>query len=73
MTGAEVLNVGRDASWLTIQGSAQVLVLGLVVHDADGSSDRGHVAATREASARHIKGSSWSGQVAAMPITSAFI
>lgn len=73
MDGAEVLDVGRDPIWLTIQGPAQALILGLVVHDADGSSDRGHAVATREASARPIKGSSWPGQVAAMAITSAFI
>lgn len=31
MTGAEVLEVGRDAIWLTIQLSAPVLLVGLVV------------------------------------------
>ena len=31
MTGAEVLDVGRDAIWLTIQLSAPVLLVGLVV------------------------------------------
>ena len=31
MTGAEVLEVGRDAIWLTIQLSAPVLIVGLVV------------------------------------------
>jgi flagellar biosynthetic protein FliQ len=31
MTGAEVLDVGRDAIWLTIQLSAPVLIVGLVV------------------------------------------
>jgi flagellar biosynthesis protein FliQ len=31
MTGAEVLDVGRDALWLTIQLCAPVLIVGLVV------------------------------------------
>ena len=31
MSGAEVLDVGRDAIWLTIQLSAPVLIIGLVV------------------------------------------
>lgn len=31
MTGAEVLDVGRDAIWLTIQLSAPILIVGLVV------------------------------------------
>ena len=31
MNGAEVLDVGRDAIWLTIQLSAPVLLVGLVV------------------------------------------
>ena len=31
MTGAEVLDVGRDAIWLTIQLSAPVLIVGLLV------------------------------------------
>lgn len=31
MTGAEVLDVGRDAIWLTIQLCAPVLIVGLVV------------------------------------------
>jgi flagellar biosynthetic protein FliQ len=31
MTGAEVLDVGRDAIWLTVQLSAPVLIVGLVV------------------------------------------
>jgi flagellar biosynthetic protein FliQ len=31
MSGAEVLDVGRDAIWLTIQLSAPVLIVGLVV------------------------------------------
>ena len=31
MTGAEVLDVGRDALWLTIQLCAPVLLVGLVV------------------------------------------
>jgi flagellar biosynthetic protein FliQ len=31
MSGAEVLDVGRDAIWLTLQLSAPVLVVGLVV------------------------------------------
>lgn len=31
MTGSEVLDVGRDAIWLTIQLSAPVLIVGLIV------------------------------------------
>ena len=31
MSGAEVLDVGRDAIWLTIQLSAPVLIIGLLV------------------------------------------
>jgi len=31
MTGAEVLDVGRDAIWLTVKLSAPVLIVGLVV------------------------------------------
>lgn len=31
MNGAEVLDVGRDAIWLTIQLSAPVLIVGLIV------------------------------------------
>ena len=31
MTGAEVLDVGRDAIWLTIQLCAPVLIVGLIV------------------------------------------
>jgi len=31
MTGAEVLDVGRDAIWLTLQLSAPVLIVGLIV------------------------------------------
>jgi flagellar biosynthesis protein FliQ len=31
MSGAEVLEVGRDAIWLTIQLSAPVLIVGLIV------------------------------------------
>ena len=31
MSGAEVLDVGRDAIWLTIQMSAPILIIGLVV------------------------------------------
>jgi flagellar biosynthetic protein FliQ len=31
MTGAEVLDVGRDAIWLTLQLSTPILVVGLVV------------------------------------------
>ena len=31
MSGAEVLDVGRDAIWLTLQLSAPILVVGLVV------------------------------------------
>jgi flagellar biosynthetic protein FliQ len=36
MTGAEVLDVGREALWLTIQLSAPVLIVGLVVGVAIG-------------------------------------
>jgi flagellar biosynthetic protein FliQ len=36
MTGAEVLDVGRDAIWLTVQLSAPVLIVGLVVGVAIG-------------------------------------
>ena len=36
MNGAEVLDVGRDAIWLTIQLSAPVLIVGLVVGVAIG-------------------------------------
>ncbi|NEX94586.1 flagellar biosynthesis protein FliQ [Caulobacter sp. 17J65-9] len=36
MTGAEVLDVGRDAIWLTIQLCAPVLIVGLVVGVAIG-------------------------------------
>ena len=32
MNGAEVLDVGRDALWLTIQLCAPVLLVGLVEH-----------------------------------------
>ena len=31
MNGSEVLDVGRDAIWLTIQLSAPVLIVGLIV------------------------------------------
>lgn len=31
MNGAEVLDVGRDALWLTIQLSAPILIVGLIV------------------------------------------
>jgi flagellar biosynthetic protein FliQ len=31
MTGAEVLDVGRDAIWLTLQLATPILVVGLVV------------------------------------------
>jgi flagellar biosynthetic protein FliQ len=31
MTGAEVLDVGRDAIWLTLQLSTPILIVGLVV------------------------------------------
>lgn len=31
MTGAEVLDIGRDAIWLTLQLCAPVLIVGLVV------------------------------------------
>ncbi len=36
MTGTEVLDVGRDALWLTIQLCAPVLLVGLVVGVAIG-------------------------------------
>ncbi|HTN39807.1 MAG TPA: flagellar biosynthesis protein FliQ [Asticcacaulis sp.] len=36
MTGAEVLNVGRDAIWLTIQLCTPILLVGLVVGVAIG-------------------------------------
>lgn len=36
MTGAEVLDVGREALWLTIQLSAPVLIVGLIVGVAIG-------------------------------------
>lgn len=36
MSGAEVLDVGRDAIWLTIQLCAPVLIVGLVVGVAIG-------------------------------------
>ena len=36
MSGAEVLDVGRDAIWLTIQLSLPVLLVGLVVGVAIG-------------------------------------
>ena len=36
MNGAEVLDVGREAIWLTIQLSAPVLLVGLVVGVAIG-------------------------------------
>ena len=31
MNGAEVLDIGRDAIWLTLQLSAPILIVGLVV------------------------------------------
>ena len=31
MSGAEVLDIGRDAIWLTLQLSAPILIVGLVV------------------------------------------
>jgi flagellar biosynthetic protein FliQ len=31
MSGAEVLDVGREAIWLTIQMSAPILIVGLIV------------------------------------------
>ncbi len=31
MNGAEVLDVGRDAIWLTLQLSAPILIVGLIV------------------------------------------
>ena len=36
MTGAEVLDVGRDAIWLTLQLCATCLIVGLVVGVAIG-------------------------------------
>ena len=36
MSGAEVLDVGRDAIWLTLQLCAPVLIVGLVVGVAIG-------------------------------------
>jgi flagellar biosynthetic protein FliQ len=36
MTGSEVLDVGRDAIWLTLQLSAPILIVGLVVGVAVG-------------------------------------
>ncbi len=36
MNGAEVLDIGRDAIWLTIQMAAPVLIVGLVVGVAIG-------------------------------------
>ncbi|MFY8209422.1 MULTISPECIES: flagellar biosynthesis protein FliQ [Caulobacter] len=36
MTGAEVLDVGRDAIWLTLQLCAPVLIVGLIVGVAIG-------------------------------------
>ena len=36
MNGAEVLDIGRDAIWLTIQLAAPVLIVGLVVGVAIG-------------------------------------
>jgi flagellar biosynthetic protein FliQ len=36
MTGTEVLDVGRDAIWLTLQLSAPILLVGLVVGVAIG-------------------------------------
>src|SRR5436190_15053689 len=36
MSGAEVLDVGRDAIWLTIQLCAPILIVGLVVGVAVG-------------------------------------
>lgn len=36
MTGAEVLDVGRDALWLTVQMAAPVMLVGLVVGVAIG-------------------------------------
>jgi flagellar biosynthesis protein FliQ len=36
MTGAEVLDVGRDAIWLTLQLSTPILLVGLVVGVAIG-------------------------------------
>jgi flagellar biosynthetic protein FliQ len=36
MNGAEVLDVGREAIWLTIQLSAPILIVGLVVGVAIG-------------------------------------
>lgn len=36
MNGAEVLDIGRDAIWLTLQLSAPILIVGLVVGVAIG-------------------------------------
>jgi flagellar biosynthetic protein FliQ len=36
MNGAEVLDIGRDAIWLTLQLSAPILLVGLVVGVAIG-------------------------------------
>jgi flagellar biosynthetic protein FliQ len=36
MNGAEVLDIGRDAIWLTLQMSAPILIVGLVVGVAIG-------------------------------------
>jgi len=36
MTGAEVLDVGRSAVWLTLQMSAPIMIVGLVVGVAIG-------------------------------------
>ncbi len=36
MTGAEVLDIGRDAIWLTLQLCAPILIVGLVVGVAIG-------------------------------------
>lgn len=36
MTGAEVLDIGRDAIWLTLQLATPILIVGLVVGVAIG-------------------------------------
>ncbi len=36
MSGAEVLDVGRDAIWLTLQLAAPILIVGLIVGVAIG-------------------------------------
>ena len=40
MNGAEVLDIGRDAIWLTLQLSAPVLIVGLIVGVGIGAAYR---------------------------------